>query len=53
MYIVESKVIRETLEFRIKSLEAMGQKDSADFIREDLKSILRCEQYISCDKRDK
>lgn len=51
MYIVESKYIRECLEFRIKSLDALDHGDIADFIREDLQKIMQHENYINKEDR--
>lgn len=49
MYIIEAKNIRDVLDFRIKSLRAIGQEDIAAMIYDDLQKIMQNEKFISCE----
>lgn len=46
MYVVESKKVREALEFRKKSLRAIGMHSAADLLDLDIKEILSHEMYL-------
>lgn len=46
MYVIESKYIRDVLEFRIKSLKASGHEDIVDCIMCDIREITRHEIFI-------
>lgn len=52
MYIVESKKIREQLEFRVKSLLAIGQEDIAMMIKDDVGKILQHEIFITVENNE-
>ena len=46
MYVIESKKVREALEFRKKSLRAIGMESAADLLDIDLKYLMSDEVFI-------
>lgn len=49
MYLIESKIVRELLEMRIKCLRATGNTEAADGLLLDLREITSHEIFIRCD----
>ncbi len=52
MYAVESRNIREQLEFRIKSLRATNLGSIADLILYDLEKIMQNEIFVTINHND-
>lgn len=50
MYVVDYRLVKEVLEFRIKSFKAIGATNAAEFIELDLANIARHQFFEETDK---
>jgi uncharacterized protein YxjI len=52
MYVIESKKVREALEFRKKSLRAIGMHAAADLLDIDLKYLMSDEVFVEVTQKE-